>query len=525
MSEMGPGINKVVSMGNKTDLDEGDYLQFMLEDPGTEVICLYLESIADGRRLIEMSRSAGKPIIIQKANIAQQSSQIAYSHTAALANDDQIVDAALRQVGIPRAASFGDAVALAQGCLLPAVRGNRLVVASRSGGHAVVAADLAARYGFELIPIPDEFLARVQRLNRADVIALTNPLDLGAIYDFDLYGLIVHEALDGLDADALLLIQTSSIGREAEMTGQLGRSVQRIARELDKPVAFCVFTHTEEVAQISEGLNLPIFTEIEAAMRALAASRDRTINLTRPALLALPQGPQDRPHEVEGLLRLDGPLAADTALGLVAAYGIPTAEWAVVESLEGAMVAASAIGFPVALKVISPEVVHKSDVGGVALDIRNRAAVRTAYGDLLARVQQRVPQLEVEDVLVQRMLSGGREVILGGKQDPSFGPVVMFGLGGIYAEVFRDVVFRLAPLVADEARRMISEVRGINLLQGVRGEPARDLDAVVDALVALSQLMVACPEVQEIDINPLLVFERGVVAVDARAVVTKVKLD
>jgi acetyltransferase len=375
------------------------------------------------------------------------------------------------------------------------------------------------------MPIPDEFLARVQKLNRADVITLTNPLDLGAILDFDLYGLIVQEALDSLDPDALLLIQTSSIGLEAEMTGQLGQRVQRISRELDKPVAFCVYTHAEEMVQISDGLDLPVFTEIEAAMRALAASRDRTSRLGRPASLALPQGPQERPREVQGLLWRGGALAADTALGLVAAYGIPTAEWAVAESLEGAMVAAGAIGFPVALKVVSPEVVHKSDVGGVALDIRTREAMRKAYADLLTRVRRRIPELGVNDVLVQRMLPGGREVILGGKRDPSFGPVIMFGLGGIYAEVFRDVVFRLAPLTADEAHSMISEVRGISLLRGVRGEPSRDLGAVVEALVSLSHLMVACPEVQEIDINPLLVFERGAAAVDARAIVTELKLD
>jgi acetyltransferase len=365
----------------------------------------------------------------------------------------------------------------------------------------------------------------VQRLNRADVIALTNPLDLGAILDFDLYGLIVQEALHGLDPDGLMLIQTSSIGSEAEMTRQLGQRVQRISRELDKPVAFCVYTHAEEVAQIRAGLDLPVFTEIEAAMRALAASRDRVSRLSRPASLALPLEAQERPHEVAGLLRRGGALAADTALGLVAAYGIPTAEWAVAESPEGAMIAAGAIGFPVALKVVSPEVAHKSDVGGVALDIRTREAMRKAYAELLARVQQHLPELVVNDMLVQRMLPGGREVILGGKRDPSFGPVIMFGLGGIYAEVFRDVVFRLAPLTADEAHRMISEVHGISLLRGVRGEPSRDMDAVVEALVSLSDLMVACPEVQEIDINPLLVFERGVAAVDARAIVTELKLD
>jgi acyl-CoA synthetase (NDP forming) len=253
----------------------------------------------------------------------------------------------------------------------------------------------------------------------------------------------------------------------------------------------------------------------------LAASRDRYGHPARlrSARLRPPSVPGQRPHEVEGLLARDGVLTADAALGLCASFGVPTGEWAVVESVEGALAAAGTIGYPVALKVLSPDVAHKSDVGGVVLDVGGPEALRTEFAALMARMEERAPDARLTGVLVQQMFAGGRELILGGKRDPSFGPVIMFGLGGVYVEVFGDVAFRLAPLSREDAEEMIFEVQGSRLLRGVRGEPPADVDAVVEALLALSRLMVECPEVAEIDVNPLLVFEQGVAGVDARAVV------
>ena len=517
LSEAGLGVNKVVSMGNKADLDEVDYLTYLIEDPGTEVICLYLESIEGGRRLIELAASSPKPVIVQKANTGQMSARIAFSHTAALANDDRIVGAALRQAGIAHARSFQDAVTLALGFTLPPVRGNDLFIISRSGGHAVVAADVAEAYGFHLPPVPDDFLVKVRSLFRADVIALTNPIDVGVIFNFDLYGDIAEECLRTLDPDALLMVHTYATGPEAEVSRRLIRRVEQLVRQTGKPIAFCPFAQESGVLALEREVELPTFATIEGAVRALAASRDR---YTRPArLLTLPPAPAQPLREVEGLLACDGVLTTDAALGLCAAFGIPTAEWAVVESVGGALVAASGVGYPVALKVLSPDVSHKSDAGGVVLGVESREALRAEFAALLARVEERAPGARVEGVLVQQMLAGGREVILGGKRDPSFGPVVMFGLGGVYVEVFEDVAFRLAPLTREEAEEMVSEVRGSRLLRGVRGEPPADVEAVVEALLALSRLLVECSKVVEVDINPLLVFERGVAAVDARVVV------
>jgi acyl-CoA synthetase (NDP forming) len=519
LSEAGLGVNKVVSMGNKADLDEVDYLNFLLDDPATEIVCLYLESIEEGRRLMALAASSSKPIIVHKANTGRASAEIAFSHTAALANDDRIVNAALGQAWLARATSFDDAVALAQGFALPPVRGRDLVVVARSGGHAVVAADAAEANGFRLIPMPGDFLAEVQSMFRADVITLTNPLDLGAIFDFGLYGRIVEECLRALDPDALLLVHTYSSGLEGEMSRALVRRVQELSHELGKPVALCAFAPQEEVEGLKQETDYPVFTEIEAAVRALAASRDRCAGAGRLPSLSL--ATPDRPDQVERLLAHDGVLMADAALALCTAFGIPAAPWAVVDSVEEALAVASRIGYPVALKVLSADLPHKSDVGGVVLDVDSPEALRGAFPALAARVAERMPGARVEGVLLQCMLSGGREVILGGKRDPSFGPVVMFGLGGVYVEVFEDVAFRLAPLTREAAEGMIAEVRGSRLLRGVRGEAAVDGEAVIEALLALSRLLVACPEVVEIDVNPMLVFERNGAAVDARAVVRR----
>ena len=517
LSEAGLGVNKVVSMGNKANLDEVDYLSFLLQDPGTEVIILYLESIEEGRRLIELAATSPKPIIVHKTNISRASAEVAFSHTGALANDDVIVTAALRQSRVARAASFSDAVHLAQGFTLPPVRGRNLVVLSRTGGHAVIAADAAEKNDFRLMPISEDILDDVRSLLRADVISLTNPLDLGSIFDFSLYGRIVEKCLNILDPDAVVVVHTYNSGAETESSHRLAQQLGELARTLYRPVAFCPFAPRSEIELLQREMGYPIFTEVEAAVRALAASRERSARPSR--LIPLPPPPNRRPHEIENLLSRDGVLTTDTALGLCAAYSIPVAEWAVVDSAEGALVAASGMEYPVVLKTLSPDVTHKTDVGGVALNVDGPQRLREAFATLMGHLETRAPDARFGGVLVQRMLPGGREVILGGKRDPSFGPVIMFGSGGVRAEVFQDIAFRLAPLTRESASEMIAEVRGSRILRGVRGDRPVDVEAVVEVLLALSRLMVECPEVAEIDVNPLLVFEEGATAVDARAII------
>lgn len=506
-SAAGLGVNKVISIGNKADLDEADYLEYLLEDPGTRIVCLYLESVDDGRGLMALARRSEKPIIVHKANRGTASQSIARSHTAALANDDRIVSAAFRQAGILRADSFGDAVSMALGLTLPPVRGDDIVVISRSGGHAVIAADFVEKYGFRLAPLPQSFIDEVRALFRADVIAPTNPLDLGAIFDFDLYARIVEQTLRMLKPDAVLLINTYSRS-EAEGAHRLAQQVDVIVRETRMPGAFCAYGEGGVTRELIGQVSMPVFTDIEGAVRALAASREWHRRQTQRQVMLedAPPGPR-RPLPLGSM---------DGALALCREYGIPVAPWTVADDPEGAADAADGLGYPVVLKALSARVVHKSDVSGVVLGLNDRAAVRREAAAMRARVLSQVPDATDLRFLVQRMVGGGVEVILGGRQDPSFGPVVMFGLGGVFVEVFGDVAFRVAPLTRADVEEMLAEVRGRALLEGARGRPPADREALIGAILAFSRLLVENPDIAEIEINPLLALPEGVVAVDAR---------
>jgi acetyltransferase len=506
LSAAGVGVSKVVSIGNKADLDETDYLKYLLEDTETKMICLYLESISDGRRLLELARSAQKPIIIHKANRGQASQSIAFSHTAALASDDRIVDAAFRQAGILRAESFEETVAMAQGLALLPVPGDELVIISRSGGHAVIAADAAEQHGFRLAQLPQIFIDKVRSLFRADVIKLTNPLDLGTIFDFDLYAQIVEECLQMLAPDAVVLINTYSHS-EVERAHRLAHRVEQIMRESGKPIALCAFSQGAEASTLQREIAIPIFTEIESALCGLAASRSwhqwrarRSVSLTTMSSSAMKNilSPDDRV------------LTADRALQLCQLYKIPVAPWEAVNNPEAAAQAADRLGYPVALKILSAEITHKTDVGGVVLNLLDAEAVKREAQAMLTQVSSPAR------LMVQRMVTDGLEVIVGGKRDDTFGPVVMFGVGGVFAEILGDVAFRVAPLSQTDAEEMINEMRGKALLAGVRSRSPVDRAALVQVLLAVSHLMTENEQITEMDINPLIVKSSGTLAVDAR---------
>jgi acetyltransferase len=508
----GVGINKAVSIGNKADLDEADYLNYLLEDSGTKVVCLYLESIIDGRKLLRLARSSTKPIVIHKANRSQASEHVAFSHTAALANDDKIVSSAFHQAGIFRSEDFRDSVAIVQGLALPRVRGNNLVIISRSGGHAVIAADAAERYGFRLMPLPSEFTERVKGLFRTDVITLSNPIDLGLVFDFDLYARIVEECLRILSPDAVLLINTFSL-IEAERAHKLAGRVEEIVKESGRPIAFCVYSQGDEKQRTQQHTNLPVFAGIEDALRGLAASRDWYSHQTNS--IKAPSSTASTPKKADQFLTGPGVLTADQALSLCQLYNIPIAPFEVTSDPEGAVQAARSLGYPVALKVLSAAHIHKSDIGGVTLGLTDESALRREAERMLGRIGT------PSRLMIQQMVSGGLEVILGGKRDRTFGPVVMLGLGGVFVEAFDDVVFRVAPISEVDAKDMIQEIRGKRLLEGFRGKPPLDRQALVKALISVSNILTENRTIAEVDVNPLLALEKGTVAVDARILVNR----
>ncbi|MFB3886381.1 MAG: acetate--CoA ligase family protein [Thermodesulfobacteriota bacterium] len=510
------GIAKIVSMGNKLDLNEIDYLQYLIRDPQTEIIGLYLESLERGRELMEIARSTPKPIILHKANIGEGSRHIAKFHTAALANDDRVVDAALRQADIVRTRDFRSFASAVKILSLPPMKGRSLVILSRSGGIAIVAADSAERYGFRLYPLTKEFTGRIHSYFRAKVIQPTNPLDLGDLFDFDLYTKILDRVLRIKDVDGVLF-QHGSAGEEKERSRKLIHAVKTLSFRHEKPVALCYVTDEEELAYIKRALDYPIFTEPSEALNALTVSyehyRKQNILKEKPPSFKIDRNRVRRILQNARREKRD-PLLPE-GLEILQACGISVAPYQVIREKNVLNQAIKEVGKPVAFKVISPEISHKSDVGGVILNIDDLGKAERAFERI-----KKLDRRKSSGILIQKMISGGKEVILGGKRDPSFGPVILFGLGGIFVEILNETSLRVAPINRSEAEEMISELKAAAILRGVRGERPSDIKALVESLLRLSQLMVDFPEIEGIDINPVIAMEKGAMAVDARIILT-----
>ncbi len=518
LSSANVGISKIVSMGNKIDLNEIDYLKYLIRDPQTEIIGIYLESIQRGRDLLEVARSTSKPIILHKANIGEASREIARLHTAALANDDQIVDTALKQADIVRAKDFRSFINAVKVFSLPPMKGNDLVILSRSGGIAIVAADSAERYGFRLFPMKKSFQDRIHSYFRAKVIQPTNPLDLGDLFDFDLYTKILEQVLKIETVDGIIF-QHAAVGDEMEPSRKLILAAKELSTRYQKPVAFCYLTEEEELAFIKGASDYPIFTEPEDALSALAISREHYYR-KRKILKERPTSYSADRNRVKQLFKKArhekrDPLLPE-AFEVLKAYGIPVANFQVVPQKGDLKKGMNKVKGPVALKVISPAISHKSDAGGVILNLDDFTKVEEAYNKI-----KKLDRGSRYGVLIQKMIPDGKEVILGAKRDPSFGPVVLFGLGGIYVEVLKEISLRVAPINRLEAEEMISELKTAALLKGVRGERPLDVKALVENLLRLSQLMMDFPEIEGMDINPVKALEKGAVAVDARILLSK----
>jgi acyl-CoA synthetase (NDP forming) len=524
MANEGLGLNKFVSAGNMLNIGAEELLEYAVEDPGTRLIFLYLEGIRDGRRLMEVARSSTKPILVVKANVGNLGKHIAASHTASLSSDDKVVDAAFHQCGITR---VHDATSLVNGLKtlrLPPMRGKNLAVISRSGGHAVVAADACEWSGFNLAEFPDEFTQEIEKHFRASVIKLTNPLDLGDLFDLDVYDEIIERTVRQPWVDGVVFLHTSVSEAEHDQTRKLARRLAEFSSQYDKPIAVYVSSTTEEVAYLKKTFGFPIFTRIVETIRALELShRYYWEQQEVHAKEEIPRFEVDKEAVrtlIEGARTEGRDLLLHEAVTVLTHYGIPVTQSLQATTVEEAQAAAERIGYPVAIKVISEGISHKSDVGGVQLNVRNGPAVVEAFQDMTERIQHAYPDVKIDGVLVQPMATGGRELILGGRQDAQFGPVVLVGMGGVFVEIFEEVSLRVAPVSRREALTMIEELRGAPILKGTRGHKRSDIEAVVEAILRLCQLLRDFPEIQELDINPLRVFHEpdGCQALDARII-------
>jgi acetate---CoA ligase (ADP-forming) len=520
------GFSRFVSVGNRAGVDENDLLQALGHDRATKVILLYVESLVNGRRFLEAARAVTerKPVLVIKSGRTPAGERAARSHTGSLARSgqDRLYDALFEQSGVLRVESIGELFRMAKifssGLHLD---GPRLAILTNSGGPGILAADAAQRHGLQLPPPSIAVRSGLQALLSSSA-SIGNPVDMTADSGPVQYRQALRRILGDAHVDGALVIATptgSLTGSAAAEAILAGRS--RTA----KPVVACLFGLTDLSQEVGflESHGVPTFTFPEEAISGLASlarfhawetrqrTRMRTFSVDRKATRRILSA---RPSPTTTVL------PEYQARSLLAAYGIPVPPAAKVADLSAAVAAAQRIGFPVVLKVASPDIAHKTDVGGVALALHDSDQLTTAWATMQRDLSRHAPRARIEGFEVEAMIPKGKEVLVGLQRDANFGPIVVFGLGGIYVEVLQDATFRLAPLRPLSAENMVASVKAFSLLEGVRGEPAGDLPALYEVIERVSQLAIEVPRILELDINPLLVLPKGqgVCAVDARVV-------
>jgi acetate---CoA ligase (ADP-forming) len=506
---------KFVSIGNKLQLDEVDFLDYFLKDAETDVVTMYLEGFKRGRAFYDLAVQADKPLIVQKSNRGEASAKIAQSHTTALSTGDDVVDGLFSQAAVIRAEDEREFLNAVKIIRLPLMKGRRVAILSRSGGHAVLSADACEKFGFNMVPFPPSFLEKLKTLYLTRVIAHQNPLDLGEIFDYTIFIRILAETLKLDSIDGVLFNHLYASTYEQEMSRTFLAGVAELVQEHCKPVAVAMLSDPAELLDVGRSQPYPIFTSPLEAAAALdisaryyerKARRDQRGSL--PAVLpdtGLIDSLKQRCHREQRIPLTDEALAVCRTAGLTTIKG-----WTIGNPEEADAVSPR---FPVAVKLISRQAYHKTDVGGVRLNIRTRRSLRK----ILREMQQTFGGM-ADAFLVQEMAAPGVECFVGGRQDPVFGPVVMVGLGGIFIEVFKDTAIRLAPVTKAEALDMVRELKAYVLLQGVRGRPAADIEALAEVIVTISSLLAGAPEIAELDLNPVIVHPagKGVSLVDGR---------
>ena len=526
--EYGIGISKFVSMGNKADISGNDVLLYLQEDAYTSVILMYLENFGNPRRFMRIARmlTKVKPVIAVKSARTRAGARAATSHTGALASRDVATDALFAQVGVIRVNTVQELFDVAVGFgNAPLPRGNRVGIVTNAGGPGIIIADAAESLGLQ---VPELAEATRQRLRESlpEEAAVSNPVDMIASADADSYRSALELVLDDPGIDAVIASFVPPLGVQAE---DVAAAITETALGRDEPT-LAVLMGREGLSQSRALLNaarIPAYIFPESAVVALAAMDRYRRWLERPPGVVAEFGDVDRGRAGEIMAKAEGAgrqrLNEYEALSLLEAYGVPVVPSRPAGSADEATEAAVLVGFPVVLKVMAPAVVHKTDMGGVLLGLESEAEVRQGYEDIMTRLAaQGIPEAEIEGVLVQEMVSGGRETIIGMTLDQSFGPLIMFGLGGIYVEALGDVVFRVQPVSDIDAEEMIRQVKGYRVLEGVRGEAGVDLEALRATIQRVSQLVGEFPQIVELDINPFVAFEPGRVsmALDGRIVIT-----
>ena len=516
------GFSKFISMGNKADISDIDIMLALAEDDNTKVILGYIEGVGDGRKFMEVAAkvSRKKPVIILKSGITSSGAKAASSHTGALAGREAAFDAAFKQSGIIRVHTlnelFNHAVAFAN---QPLPKGPNIAIITNSGGPGILAADACDKAGLQLIPLHKELVDEL-RTFLPPVASFYNPIDILGDSGADRYEKALNTALKDERINGFMVLLTPTATVDVEATAM---AIADISKLMDRPVltSFMGKKSIETAVKILTKYGVPNYSYPEEAVSSMDAMYRYHLWINRPEK-TYPKfsGMKENAVQVFENARKENRdrLAELEVHDVLHAYGFPQPRSLFARTSEEAVAAAKGIGYPIVMKIISPQIIHKSDIGGVRVNLKNKKDVENAFFDITTHVKNIMPTAHIYGVLIQEMVPKGKEIIMGITKDPQFGHMIMFGLGGIYVEVLKDISFRIVPLSQEDAHEMVRETKTFPLLRGVRGEAEADIEAIEKSLLVLSQMAVDFPQIIEADINPLLVQQRGqgVVAIDAR---------
>ena len=506
----GLGISRAIATGNEADLDVADCIDYLAEDAGTTVICAALEGCQDGgklRRALLKAAAARKPVIIMKVGSTEAGAAAAATHTGSLAGEDRIIDVVFRECGAFRAASIEEMIDIAYVCAIgPRPPSREVGILTLSGGIGVLTADACIGAGLALPPMPAATMEAILEIQ--PVAGGRNPIDTTAQLNrgLQIFEGISQEMMRGADLGTVMTYM-AHLGRNLERFPPLEQSLAALRQNFPDRLVVAVMTHIDDIRLRLEALGIPVFEDPTRAVRAVAGTTFSRI--LQQAATGAPATVAAAPLHLEA-----GNEAA--AKAVLRAAGIPVLPEHACASAEEAQVAAERLGYPVVMKILSVDIPHKTEVGGVLMNLGDAAAVTAGFHELLRRAGAAKPSARLDGVLVAPMVRGGLETIIGVQRDPVFGPMVMFGLGGVAVELFSDVAFASAPLTEARAEALIDAVKGARLLEGWRGSRPLDRRALVDALCRLSDFAMAHEDsIASIEINPFLVREEGALALDA----------
>jgi acyl-CoA synthetase (NDP forming) len=516
----GLGISAAINLGNQVDLCESDFLNYFATDESTKAIAMYIEGVRDGRRFLDSINNAStmKPVIILKGGRTPVGQKSASSHTGSLASNSKVFNSACRQYGAIVAeeleALYDYAKALSS---MRAPKGNRVFSISSSGGAGTLAADEADDHGLSFPNLPDEFKEELKKLPVSPLANLLNPFDSGADLNVEHFRQIALLG-DQFDiADVIFLNFGDPMVGATEMLRDLSMKIKN-----SLAVGYFAGGHEERLGRVKMHRDgFAVFPAPERAIRGIAA------------VVECAQFHQVREHKVAGLMLSDQVRRRQAAVGqsfipesksieYLKHYNISYPDHGLARNIEEAVQIAGHIGYPVVLKIVSPDVPHKTDTGGVVINLKTAEDVRHGYRQILERIQKTLPGASIEGLLVCQQIPENLEFIVGATDDPAFGPTIMFGLGGIFAEVFRDVAFRVAPLQRVDAENMVREIKGYSMLLGMRGQPRYDLQPLIELLLSTSQMIVDRAEIKELDLNPVRFYKKGIMVLDVRVMERKV---